>query len=200
MRDQQTLQNILRFGRKRGETVIVLPTAVFPDWLPVRAQGSVTPWSRGMREVHSVWRDLCELTDTESTVVDIAAHDEVSVTNTRVRTILDRLDSELRLVTSRPNSDEGRQKLWSDTGLRTVDHLKTTEEDLTELSVEEAEEISLVGDDREINVEKAQISRYSINTSNLCIHPVRSLWVNSAIVLRFCRMPLSLGLLCEYLR
>lgn len=171
MREQQTLQNILRFGRDGGGATILLHTGAFPDWLPVEGQGTVDPWSDGMRQVHEAWQDLSVSTGTSLTVSDIHDHEAVSVTKTRARSILHRFETELNLIDRRDDPDDGRQYLWSDRGLRDIEHLETADYDLPSLSDSQKEAVGLVDDDGELKVEETQISRYATNTSNLRIYP-----------------------------
>lgn len=55
MRQHETLQAVMRFGRDRNGAVIYVHTDTLPDWVPIHAEGrEIHTWSRGMKQVLSV--------------------------------------------------------------------------------------------------------------------------------------------------
>jgi DNA-binding transcriptional ArsR family regulator len=52
MRENETLQAAMRFGRDGNGAVVYVHTDTLPEWVPVAAEGRVRrTWSNGMREV-----------------------------------------------------------------------------------------------------------------------------------------------------
>jgi len=75
MREHQTLQAVMRFGRDGGGARIYVHTDTLPDWFPVKARGrAVKAWSAGMK---SVIKALTELGD--CTARQIAEHTAVNI-------------------------------------------------------------------------------------------------------------------------
>ncbi|MFD1513032.1 winged helix-turn-helix domain-containing protein [Halomarina rubra] len=95
MREQQTAQAMLRFGRDGGGATVYVHTAALPDWVPVHDTGEVIRTrSAGERAVLAACRDLAdeqEQGDDGWTSADVAAHPDVDVGQRQARTHLRRL-------------------------------------------------------------------------------------------------------------
>lgn len=75
MREYETLQAVMRFGRDGYGAIVYVHTDTLPDWVPIAGEGRiVNTWSDGMREVVQTTADLEEWTTTE-----LAAHETVSI-------------------------------------------------------------------------------------------------------------------------
>jgi hypothetical protein len=163
MREQQTLQNVLRFGRDGGGATIILHTSAYPDWLPVAGEGSISPWNDGMKQIAEAWQDLA---DEGVTTQDVAEHDAVDVTERTVLSNLHQLSDELGLLECEDDPDDGRRNLWNDDGLSGVERHDQASVEMPELDDEELDEMGLLDDDGEVIADEMEISRYSINTSD----------------------------------
>jgi len=167
MREQQTLQNILRFGRDGGGATIILHTSAYPDWLPIAGHGKIDSWSEGMREVVEAWQDLPAV---GVTAVDVADHDAVSVSSRRVRSLLNMLAEEHGLVEQEMGEGANGAHLYADAGVKDLERTELAEVDLPEIDDEELAEMGLLDDDGEPIAEVVEISRYSINTPDFHVH------------------------------
>lgn len=167
MREKQTLQNILRFGRDGGGATIILHTSAYPDWLPIAGHGKIDSWSEGMREVVEAWQDLPAVAVTAS---DVADHDAVSVSDRRVRSLLSMLAEDHGLVEQEKGEGANGAHLYADAGVKDLERTELAEVDLPEVDDEELAEMGLLDDDGEPIAESVEISRYSINTSNFRVH------------------------------
>lgn len=84
MREHDTLQAVMRFGRDGGGAVVYVHTDTLPEWVPVVAEGRVVnTWSDGMRQVLDVIEDLDLWTTAE-----VADHSGVEVGRRQVFNIL----------------------------------------------------------------------------------------------------------------
>ena len=81
MREHDTLQALLRFGRDAGGAVIYVDTDTLPDWVPVHDRGDVTPAADGMK---AVLRALDELDAPGPD--DLVDHAAVDISRRQVRT------------------------------------------------------------------------------------------------------------------
>ena len=145
MREHDTLQAAMRFGRDGGGAVVYVHTDTLPEWVPLAGEGRVLmTWSAGMCEVLDAATDLEEWRTNE-----IA--DKVSITERQVREHLYKLQKRGYLEAHH----EGRGFTWRDTGLHRVsDH---GEVDLEPVNVEELGES-----------EVAEVRRSSIYTWEFC--------------------------------
>lgn len=110
MREHETLQAAMRFGRDGNGATVYVHTDTLPDWVPVAGEGRVlTTWSDGMREVIDAAADLGEWRTGE-----IA--DRVSISERQVRDHLHALQERGYLDARH----EGRGFTWRDTGLHRV--------------------------------------------------------------------------------
>jgi hypothetical protein len=119
MREAQTLQNILRVGRDGGGAVVVIDTAAYPDWLPIKGRIEVEPWPRSQCEVHSAWQEL--MADPAQLAAGVRTqhlveHSLVSVSRRSVERAL-RSFEERGLLERRVDPNDRRAVRWHDTGL-----------------------------------------------------------------------------------
>jgi len=138
MRDHDTLQAALRFGRDGNGAVVYVHTDTLPEWVPTAGEGRViNTWSDGMKQVLAAAADLGDEFGTGA----IADHDAVGVCERQaldhLKTLVDRgyLAGEI----------DGNGYTWRDDGIHRVsDHgeaeLDTV--DLERLDDEETRELS----------------------------------------------------------
>ncbi|WP_101294165.1 hypothetical protein [Halegenticoccus soli] len=133
MREHETLQAVMRFGRDGNGATVYVHTDTLPDWVPVAGEGRVlTTWSDGMREVIDAAAELDEWRTGE-----IA--DQVSISERQVRDHLHTLQERGYLEVRH----EDRGFTWLDTGLHRVNEHGEVElepvdiDDLTEVEVAE---------------------------------------------------------------
>ena len=135
MRDHDTLQAVMRFGRDAAGAVVYVHTDTLPEWVPTAGEGRVIrTYSDGEREVVDAAEDL----DTWRTK-DLA--EQVSVGERQVFNILNRLAE--RGVVDREHV--GRGYVWHDDGLHEVsDHgeVELTPVDLDDTDAETVQEIA----------------------------------------------------------
>ncbi|MDQ2072807.1 hypothetical protein RBH20_09700 [Haloarcula sp. H-GB4] len=138
MREHDTLQAAMRFGRDGNGAVVYVHTDTLPDWVPIADEGHVlTTWSDGMRQVVAAAADLKEWT-----TADLAAHPDVDIGERQVRAHLTTLAENHDVVA---REAEGCAFVWRDNGLhRLGDHgeVKLTPIDLDDLSNEESAELA----------------------------------------------------------
>jgi len=138
MREHDTLQAAMRFGRDGNGAVVYVHTDTLPDWVPIADEGRVlTTWSDGMRQVVDAAADLEEWTTAE-----IAAHPDVNIGERQVRAHLTTLTEEHDVV---DRETEGCGFVWRDDGLhRLGEHgaVELTPVGLDELSDEESAELA----------------------------------------------------------
>jgi hypothetical protein len=109
MREHETLQAAMRFGRDGNGAAVYVHTATLPEWVPRAGEGRVVRTrSDGERQVINAARDLGMWTTAE-----LAAHPDVSVGERQVRDHLARLVDDG--VISR--AVEGCGFVWRDDGL-----------------------------------------------------------------------------------
>jgi DNA-binding transcriptional ArsR family regulator len=112
MREHDTLQAAMRFGRDGDGAVVYVHTDTLPEWVPLAEGRVLTTWSAGMREVLDAAADLKEWRTNE-----IA--EQVAITERQVREHLYTLQKRGYLNARH----EGRGFTWRDTGLyRVSDH------------------------------------------------------------------------------
>jgi hypothetical protein len=139
MREHDTLQAAMRFGRDGNGAVVYVHTNTLPDWVPVAAEGRVTRTrSDGERAVLEAAADL----ETWRTA-DLAEHPAVSVGERQVFTILNRLAERDDAPITREY--DGRGYTWRDDGIHELnDHGEVTLDpvDLDDAGEETVREIS----------------------------------------------------------
>ncbi|MFP8955068.1 hypothetical protein ACLI4Z_19255 (plasmid) [Natrialbaceae archaeon A-arb3/5] len=118
MRESETVQATMRFGRDGNGAVTYVHTNTLPEWFPIAGEGRVVNvWSDGMKQVLEATRDL----GTWRTR-DVVEHPAVDVGERQVFNHLERL-RERGYLTREQNPDDGRGYVWRDDGLRRVnDH------------------------------------------------------------------------------
>ena len=138
MREHDTLQAAMRFGRDGNGAVVYVHTDTLPEWVPLAGEGRiVTTWSDGMKGI------LEALDDVETaTTAEIVAHPAVGVGRRQVLAHLETL-RERGVLSREQDPNDGRRVRWTDDGLHRVnDHgdveLEPVElDDLTEDEVAE---------------------------------------------------------------
>jgi hypothetical protein len=100
MREHQTLQGALRFGRDGNGATVYVNTNTLPEWVPAKRVGGVlTTKGDGEREAVEALTDL----GGTGTAAEVIEHDAVTVSDKTVYRVLDRL------------ADDGRvEKSWTD--------------------------------------------------------------------------------------
>lgn len=140
MREHETLQAAMRFGRDGRGAVVYVHTNTLPEWVPLAGEGRVLQtWSDGMRSVIRAARDLGEWTTTE-----IAAHPDVDVSRRQVLTHLETL-RERGVLSRQQDHEDGRRVRWIDDSLHWVsDHgdVVLAPVDLDALNVNEVAEVA----------------------------------------------------------
>jgi len=144
MREHETLQAAMRFGRDGNGAVVYVNTNTLPEWVPLAGEGRVvSTWSDGMKAVLGALEDLERATTAEIT-------ERVGLSRQQVFEHLETLRQ--RDVLHREQDEEdGRRVLWQDDGIHRVnDH---GEVDLDPVDLEELDE-----------TEVRQLARSSIYT------------------------------------
>jgi hypothetical protein len=116
MREHQTLQAVMRFGRDGGGARIYVHTDTLPDWFPVASRGRVVkPWSDGMKEVISAITNLGDCTARE-----IAEHPGVGIGLRQVQNNVREL--ERRGFVQKSDEQQGNAFVYRDGGLHRSRH------------------------------------------------------------------------------
>ncbi|MFC6992718.1 hypothetical protein ACFQH3_13780 [Haladaptatus sp. GCM10025707] len=120
MREHQTVQAVLRFGRDGDGATVYVHTGALPDWFPICAEGHIVRTrSDGERAVLDACRDLAKTHPGDWTRADVSSHSAVTISDRQVRTHLARL-AELGVLNRRV---EGRGYVYLANGLHRVnDH------------------------------------------------------------------------------
>ncbi|WP_254538944.1 hypothetical protein [Halomarina litorea] len=112
MREHDTLQAAMRFGRDGNGAVVYVHTDTLPEWVPLAGEGRVlTTWSDGMRDVVDALRDL-----TTATTADVVAHPAVDLSRQQVFDHLENL-RERGVLQRQQDTEDGRRVVWRDDGL-----------------------------------------------------------------------------------
>lgn len=112
MREHETLQATMRFGRDGNGAVVYVHTNTLPEWVPIAGEGHVLRCrSEGERQVIDVANRLGEWTTAE-----LAVHPDVDIGKRQVRTHLKRLVEEGAVAVE----VDGCGFVWRDTGLHRV--------------------------------------------------------------------------------
>jgi hypothetical protein len=128
MREHDTLQAVMRFGRDGNGAVVYTHTDTLPEWVPIAGEARVTTTrSDGERAVISALEDLGTAT-TEA----IVEHPEVSLSRQQVFTHLNRL-RERGVLDREQDAEDGRRYVWKDDGLHRVNDHGEVELDPVEL-------------------------------------------------------------------
>jgi len=138
MREHDTLQAVMRFGRDGNGAVVYVHTNTLPDWVPVAGEGEVIRTkSDGERRVVDAVEELGS-----ATTATIAEHADLSRRQTF--THLERLREE-GYLSRQQDTDDGRSVRWVDDELHRVnDHgeVQLDPIDLDALAEEEVAEVA----------------------------------------------------------
>lgn len=106
MREHDTLQVAMRFGRDGNGTVVYVHTGTLPEWVPLAGEGRVlSTWSAGMEDVLTALEDF-----DGATTVDITEHPAVDLGHRQVFTHLERLH-ERGVLARQQDPHDGRRLL-----------------------------------------------------------------------------------------
>ena len=133
MREHDTLQAAMRFGRDGNGAVVYVHTDTLPVWVPLAGEGRVvTTWSDGMKTVIQALEDLGE-----ATTATIVEHPVVDLSRQQVFNHLETL-CERGVLNREQDERDGRRVVWRDDGLhRLSDH---GDVDLDPVDLEELDE------------------------------------------------------------
>lgn len=123
MREHDTLQAAMRFGRDGKGATVYVHTDTLPDWVPTAGEGRV------IRTRSDGERQVLDAIDGQRywTTREIADHPDVQVTERRVHQILDDF-VDRGYVTKGQSTDDGRAIEWADAGLEELpDHVELPE-------------------------------------------------------------------------
>jgi hypothetical protein len=140
MRDHDTLQAAMRFGRDGNGAVVYVHTDTLPDWVPLAGEGRVvSTWSDGMRQVVRAVEDLGG-----GSTAEIADHPDVDLGR---RQVFDHLETlrQRGVLDREQDADDGRRVRWVDGGVhRLNDHGEVTLDaaDLDDLGDGEVRELA----------------------------------------------------------
>ncbi|MFW6434876.1 MAG: hypothetical protein ACOCY1_00700 [Halovenus sp.] len=115
MREHETLQAAMRFGRDGNGAVVYVHTDTLPEWAPIAGEGRVvTTWSDGMKSVLQALEDL-----DMATTAEVVAHPDVDLSRQQVFEHLERLRDQ-GVLDREQDPDDGRRFRWSDAGVHRV--------------------------------------------------------------------------------
>jgi DNA-binding transcriptional ArsR family regulator len=113
MREHDTLQAVMRFGRDGNGSVVYVHTDTLPEWVPIAGEGRVVnTWSDGMKAVVRTLETLESATTAEIVeTVDLSRQQVFEHLETlRERGVLDREQDRI----------DGRRFVWVDDGLHRI--------------------------------------------------------------------------------
>jgi len=140
MREHDTLQAAMRFGRDGNGAVVYVHTNTLPEWVPIAGEGRVLKTrSDGERAVIDALEDLGS-----ATTAGIVDHPAVDLTRRQVFSHLENL-VERGTLTRRQDPEDGRRVLWSDDGLHRVNEHGDVQLETVELENLTDEEVPEVG-------------------------------------------------------
>jgi hypothetical protein len=141
MREHDTLQAAMRYGRDGNGAVVYVHTDTLPEWVPIAGEGRVLQtWSKGRLQVVEALADLGE-----ATTADVVEHPAVDVGRRQVLNHLEALREEYDVLDRRQDPDDGRRVVWCDDGLhRLGEHGDVGLEpvDLDDLDDDEVDELA----------------------------------------------------------
>jgi len=112
MREHETLQAAMRFGRDGNGAVVYVHTDTLPEWVPLAGEGRVvSTWSDGMRDVVNALKEL-----TTATTAAVVAHPAVDVGRRQVFAHLENL-RERGVLAREQDVEDGRRVVWRDDGI-----------------------------------------------------------------------------------
>jgi hypothetical protein len=137
MREHETLQAAMRFGRDGNGAVVYVHTDTLPDWVPLAGEGRVvTTWSDGMKQVVEAAAEMGS-----RRTRDLVDHPDVSIGERQIR-------DHLHTLAERGVVDvtvEGRGFVWRDDGLHRVGEHGDVELDPIDLASLDADEVAELG-------------------------------------------------------
>lgn len=158
MREHETLQSLMRFGRDGNGAVVYVHTDTLPEWVPLAGEGRVVDtWSDGMRQVVNAAAEL-----NEWRTVDLIEHPQVEIGERQIRDHLTTLTE--RGVLSR--EVEGRGFVWRDDGLH-----RTTEYGDVELGSVDLDDL---GDAEVAELERNTIYTWQFRNSDAALSSTAS--------------------------
>jgi hypothetical protein len=118
MREHDTLQAAMRFGRDGNGAVVYVHTDTLPDWCPLAGECRVvSTWSDGKKDVVDALADLGS-----ATTADVVEHPAVDLSRQQVFDHLEDL-RERGVLQRDQDPEDGRRVRWSEHGLaRLNDH------------------------------------------------------------------------------
>jgi len=144
MREHETLQAAMRFGRDGNGAVVYVHTDTLPEWVPVAGEGRVIDvWSDGMQSVVTALERLGE-----ANTAEIADAPEVDLSRQQVFEHLETLRDRGVLVREQ-DAEDGRRVVWGDDGLHRLGEHGDAElepvsiDDLTEAEVRQVSRSSI---------------------------------------------------------
>jgi len=111
MREHQTFQAAMRFGRDGNGAVVYVHTNTLPEWVPIAGEGRVlTTWSDGRRQIIDALANL-----KEPTTAEITDHPAVEI---GARQVFDHLEAlrEHGVLQRQQDERDGRRLVWRDDG------------------------------------------------------------------------------------
>jgi len=136
MREHETLQAAMRFGRDGNGAVVYVHTDTLPDWVPLASEGRVvSTWSDGMRDVVEALEGL-----TTATTADVVAHPAVDLSRQQVFDHLENL-RERGVLGREQDTEDGRRVVWRDDGLHRLGEHGDVELDPVDLEDLDADEV-----------------------------------------------------------
>jgi len=140
MREHETLQAAMRFGRDGNGAVVYVHTDTLPEWAPIAGEGRVlTTWSDGMKAVLRALEDL-----ESATTAQIVAHSDVNLSRQQVFEHLETL-RDRGVLDREQDAEDGRRLRWSDAGVHRVNEHGDVElepVDLSELDTAEVRQLA----------------------------------------------------------
>ena len=118
MREHDTLQAAMRFGRDGNGAVVYVHTDTLPEWVPLAGEGRVvTTWSDGMKTVVQALGELGE-----ATTAAVVEHPVVDLSRQQVFKHLETL-REQGVLNREQDDEDGRRVIWRDDGVHSLsDH------------------------------------------------------------------------------
>jgi hypothetical protein len=149
MREHETLQAAMRFGRDGNGAAVYVHTDTLPEWVPLAGEGQVLKiWSEGMRQV----MDALECLDSPTTK-EIVAYPGVDKTRQTVFKHLETLRKK-GVLNRKRDPEDGRRYVWFGDELHKIG--ENGEAELPSTNIDELSEDDL-----------RQLTRNTVYTSNL---------------------------------
>ena len=132
MREHDTLQAAMRFGRDGNGAVVYVHTDTLPEWVPLAGEGRViTTWSNGMKAVVQALEDLGE-----AITAAVVEHPSVDLSRQQVFKHLETL-RERGFLTREQDDEDGRRVVWRNDCLHRLSEHGDADLDLQEVHDEE---------------------------------------------------------------